>query len=49
MTRHAPRVGADSTPSHFFTAAILLFVLCMAGWALHGGASALNAARLFGG
>ena len=40
--------AADSTRSHFFTAAILLFVLGIAGWALHGGASALNAARLFG-
>jgi hypothetical protein len=48
MPHHRPRVGADNRRNRLFTAAILLFVLCIAGWALHGSASVLNAARLFG-
>ena len=49
MPHHRPRVAQDTRASHSFTAVILLLVLCLGGWALHGGASeALNAAKLFG-
>jgi hypothetical protein len=48
MPHHRPRVGPDGKRNRLFTAAILLVILGISGWALHGGASVLNAARLFG-
>jgi hypothetical protein len=50
MPHQQPRARADTRPNHAFTAFILLVMLGLGAWALHGGASAtLSAARLFGG